>query len=170
VAALRRQRRQLPEHRRRQQQPLHAQRAPTSAGPSAWSSPRPTTPGPRRPPPRADRDQGLLGAGQHHAAGALGPRRHAGPHADRDPGTWSVPGRRPTPTSGSAATPSGANCVDIPGATDDTYTPTAADVGHTLRAEITATNDAGATTTTTPPSAPCGAASVPTTSPASPAA
>jgi hypothetical protein len=70
-----------------------------------------------------------------------------------DPGTWSVPGRRPTPTSGSAATPKGANCVDIPGATDDTYTPTAADVGHTVRAEITATNDAGATTTTTPPSA-----------------
>ena len=48
----------------------------------------------------------------------------------------------------------GANCVDIPGATDDTYTPSADDVGHTLRAEVTATNDAGATSTTTTPSAP----------------
>jgi hypothetical protein len=55
----------------------------------------------------------------------------------------------------------GAHCVDIPGATEATYTPTAQDVGHTLRAVVTATNDAGASTTTTAPSAPVVAASDP---------
>ena len=77
-----------------------------------------------------------------------------------DPGTWSGGG-----TSYSYAwqrcDADGQNCVDIPGATDATYTPTAADVDHTLRAVITATNDAGSTTTTTAPTAPVAAASDP---------
>ena len=78
-----------------------------------------------------------------------------------DPGTWSVPGPATYTYQWQRCDAKGANCVDIPGATDDTYTPTAADVGHTLRAEITATNDAGATSTTTTPSAPVQAASDP---------
>ena len=78
-----------------------------------------------------------------------------------DPGTWSVPGPATYTYQWQRCNASGANCVDIAGATDDTYTPTAADVGHTLRAEITATNDAGSTTTTTPPSAAVRAASDP---------
>ena len=71
-----------------------------------------------------------------------------------DPGTWSAPGPATYTYQWQRCDAKGANCVDIPGATDDTYTPTAADVGHTLRAEITATNDAGATSATTTPSAP----------------
>ena len=46
----------------------------------------------------------------------------------------------------------GANCVDIPGATNSTYDLTATDVGHTIRIELTATNGAGADTATSPPS------------------
>jgi hypothetical protein len=34
----------------------------------------------------------------------------------------------------------GANCIDIVGATGTTYTPTTADVGHTLRVEVIASN------------------------------
>jgi Protein of unknown function (DUF3344)/Ig domain of plant-specific actin-binding protein len=78
-----------------------------------------------------------------------------------DPGTWSAPGSATYAYQWQRCDAAGANCVDIPGATADTYTPTADDVGHTLRAEITATNDAGSTTTTTPPSAPVQAASDP---------
>ena len=37
----------------------------------------------------------------------------------------------------------GANCEDIAGATDPTYTLTADDVGGTVRVIVTATNDAG---------------------------
>jgi hypothetical protein len=78
-----------------------------------------------------------------------------------NPGNWSVPGPATYTYQWQRCDAKGADCVDIPGATDDTYTPTAADVGHTLRAEITATNDAGATSTTTTPSAPVQAASDP---------
>jgi Ig domain of plant-specific actin-binding protein len=78
-----------------------------------------------------------------------------------DPGNWSVPGPATYTYQWQRCDANGANCVDIAGATDDTYTPSAADVGHTLRAEITATNDAGATSTTTTPSAPVQAASDP---------
>jgi hypothetical protein len=78
-----------------------------------------------------------------------------------NPGNWSVPGPATYTYQWQRCDTNGANCVDIPGATDDTYTPTAGDVGHTLRAEITATNDAGATSTTSTPSAPVQAASDP---------
>jgi hypothetical protein len=78
-----------------------------------------------------------------------------------NPGNWSVPGPATYTYQWQRCDAKGANCVDIQGATDDTYTPTAADVGHTLRAEITATNDAGATSTTSVPSAPVQAASDP---------
>jgi hypothetical protein len=78
-----------------------------------------------------------------------------------NPGNWSVPGPATYTYQWQRCDATGASCVDIPGATGDTYTPSADDVGHTLRAQITATNDAGATTTTTPPSAPVQGASVP---------
>jgi hypothetical protein len=78
-----------------------------------------------------------------------------------NPGNWSVPGPATYTYQWQRCDANGANCVDIPGATGDTYTPSADDVGHTLRAQITATNDAGATTTTTPPSAPVQGASDP---------
>jgi hypothetical protein len=78
-----------------------------------------------------------------------------------NPGNWSVPGPATYTYQWQRCDANGAHCVDIPGADDDTYTPTTDDVGHTLRAEITATNDAGATSTTTVPSAPVQAASDP---------
>ncbi|HEX6743748.1 MAG TPA: hypothetical protein VF087_06030, partial [Solirubrobacteraceae bacterium] len=78
-----------------------------------------------------------------------------------NPGNWSVPGPVTYTYQWQRCDANGANCVDIRGATGDTYTPSADDVGHTLRAQITATNDAGATTTTTPPSAPVQGASDP---------
>jgi uncharacterized protein YukE len=46
----------------------------------------------------------------------------------------------------------GANCVDISGATDDTYDLVADDVGHTIRIEVTASNSAGDDTATSTPS------------------
>jgi hypothetical protein len=77
-----------------------------------------------------------------------------------DPGAWAGTG-----TSYSYAwqrcDAHGSACVDIAGATDATYVPSADDVGHTLRAVVIATNDAGSTTTTTPLSAPVTAASDP---------
>jgi hypothetical protein len=78
-----------------------------------------------------------------------------------DPGTWSIAGPATTTYAWQRCDANGANCVDIPGATGDTYTPGAEDVGHTLRAVVTVTNDAGSTTTTTPVSAPVQAASDP---------
>ena len=79
-----------------------------------------------------------------------------------DPGAWAGTG---TGTSYSYAwqrcDAHGSACVDIAGATDATYVPSADDVGHTLRAVVIATNDAGSTTTTTPLSAPVTAASDP---------
>jgi hypothetical protein len=47
---------------------------------------------------------------------------------------------------------SGQNCQSIGGATNATYTPTQADEGSTLQAQVTATNTAGQTTASTTPS------------------
>jgi Protein of unknown function (DUF3344) len=69
-----------------------------------------------------------------------------------DPGSWNGPGTSYT-YAWQRCDAAGANCVAITGANDATYTPTANDVGHTLRAVVTATNDAGTATTTTVPSA-----------------
>jgi hypothetical protein len=46
---------------------------------------------------------------------------------------------------------SGANCLDIGGATGPTYTPTTADVGHTLRVDVTASNRWGSSMASSPP-------------------
>ena len=75
-----------------------------------------------------------------------------------DPGTWQGSGPVSYTYQWQRCDAKGANCHDIPGATDDTYVPAAADVGHTLRAVITATTDAGATTTASAPTAPVVAA------------
>jgi hypothetical protein len=48
---------------------------------------------------------------------------------------------------------SGAHCADISGSTGSTYARGANDVGHTVRAVVTATNDAGSTSRATAPSA-----------------
>jgi hypothetical protein len=74
------------------------------------------------------------------------------------PGTWSVAGAVSYTYTWQRCDTDGSHCVDIPGATDATYTPGADDVGHALRAVVTATNDAGSTSTTTALSAPVVAA------------
>jgi fibronectin type 3 domain-containing protein len=47
----------------------------------------------------------------------------------------------------------GANCADIAGATSQSYTVVNADVGHTLRVRVTATNTAGSASATSDPTA-----------------
>lgn len=47
--------------------------------------------------------------------------------------------------------PAGANCTSIAGATGQTYTVVAANVGFTLRVDVTATNSAGSATATSNP-------------------
>ena len=56
------------------------------------------------------------------------------------------------PRPGTAATPRGAACQVIAGATGASYTPTAADVGHTLVGVITATNVDGSVPSASPAS------------------
>ncbi|HEX5309360.1 MAG TPA: RHS repeat-associated core domain-containing protein [Solirubrobacteraceae bacterium] len=48
---------------------------------------------------------------------------------------------------------SGAECKVVPGATNDTYTPVAADAGHKMEARVTAINGGGAVVAVTTPSA-----------------
>jgi hypothetical protein len=63
-------------------------------------------------------------------------------------GTWSG---TPAPTLAEQwqrCDSAGANCVPIAGATSSTYTLTAADVGHTIRAQVTASNARGSSTAT----------------------
>lgn len=82
------------------------------------------------------------------------------------PGAWDG-----SPTSyayaWSRCDASGNNCATIAGVTGTSYTLTAADVGHTLRATVTATNGSGSATATSAPTAVVSNTSAPkpTTSP-----
>jgi hypothetical protein len=78
-----------------------------------------------------------------------------------DPGIWEGTGPVSYTYQWQRCDAKGVNCQDIPAATGNTYIPAAEDVGHTLRAVVTATTDAGATTTTSAPTAPVVAASDP---------
>ena len=78
-----------------------------------------------------------------------------------DPGVWEGTGPVTYTYQWQRCDAGGANCQDISGATGNTYVPGATDVGHTLRAVVTATTDAGATTTTSAPTAPVVAAADP---------
>ena len=49
--------------------------------------------------------------------------------------------------------PDGSNCPSIPGATESSYTLVAADIGHRLRVQVTASNPAGTATAASNPSA-----------------
>src|SRR3954452_19005629 len=66
-----------------------------------------------------------------------------------DPGTWT--GTQPDLTyQWQRCDADGTNCVDISGATDDTYTLGSDDVGHPVTAVVTASNPAGDATSTAP--------------------
>ena len=72
------------------------------------------------------------------AARDLRPRRGRRDARPPAPAAGPARSRSPSPTSGSAATPAAPNCTDIAGATGSSYTLTAADVGGTVRVEVTA--------------------------------
>ena len=67
------------------------------------------------------------------------------------PGDWS--GGKPIAFSyqWQACSAAGAGCLPIPGATAETYTPAAADVGHALVATLTAQSASGTAAATSPP-------------------
>jgi hypothetical protein len=68
-------------------------------------------------------------------------------------GTWSGPGTITFAYQWLRCDATGGNCAAITGATSKTYVLTSADVGHSLRARVTAQNDNGSTAATTVPSA-----------------
>ena len=71
------------------------------------------------------------------------------------PGTWN--GGKPVTFASPWLTCNGA-CTAIPGATLETYTPTTAQIGHTLEVSVTATSKAGSALATSAPTAPVAAA------------
>ena len=82
-----------------------------------------------------------------------------------DPGTQVTltdPGRygEPVTTAVQWQSCDGQSCADIPGATGTTYTVSAADAGHTLRAAVTATSPHGRTVVDSAPLGPAGAVRV----------
>ena len=66
-------------------------------------------------------------------------------------GTWSGTGPFTYGYEWQRCDAAGNNCVAIPGATGSTYELTAADVGHTVRTGVTATNALGSDTSTSSP-------------------
>ena len=69
-------------------------------------------------------------------------------------GTWQGTGPSTYTTVWQRCNSSGASCAAISGATGSSYTPTAADVGHTLVVVVTATNVDGSVASTSAPSDP----------------
>ena len=70
---------------------------------------------------------------------------HDGETLSAGPGTWNATGTPTYTYQWQRCDAAGNDCQDIAGATSSTYTPTAADVGGTVRVVVTATNAAGAT-------------------------
>jgi hypothetical protein len=90
-----------------------------------------------------------------HSGGApavSGPAQ-AGDTLTAPSGNWSGTGPFDITYQWQRCDAAGANCVDIAGATDPTYGPTADDVGSTIVVVVTATNPAGSDTVTSAPSA-----------------
>ena len=67
-------------------------------------------------------------------------------------GTWQATGPSTYTTVWERCNSAGASCAAISGATQTSYTPTAADVGHTLAVTVTATNVDGSVASTSSPS------------------
>jgi len=68
-------------------------------------------------------------------------------------GSWNGPGTITYTYQWFRCDATGGSCAAITGATGKTYTLTSSDIGHTLRARVTAKNDNGSTAATTVPSA-----------------
>jgi hypothetical protein len=74
---------------------------------------------------------------------SVGGTGQAGTTLTADPGAWNGTNPLDFDYQWQRCDATGHNCVDIPGATHTTYTPSAGDVGSTIRVIVTATNDAG---------------------------
>jgi hypothetical protein len=68
-------------------------------------------------------------------------------------GSWSGPGAITYSYQWLRCDSTGGSCVAITAATQNSYTLTSADVGHSMRARVTAKNDNGSTSATTVPTA-----------------
>ena len=68
-------------------------------------------------------------------------------------GTWTGAEPRTYTYQWRRCDTTGANCADIAGATKNTYVLTATDIGHTMRATVTAHNSLGESSATTTPTA-----------------
>ena len=110
---------------------------------------------------RADRGRRQPAPPVNKSRPAVGGPGAQGKALTADPGVWEGTGPVSYTYQWQRCDAGGANCQDISGATTNTYVPGATDVGHTLRAVVTATTDAGATTTVSAPSAPVVAAADP---------
>ena len=83
------------------------------------------------------------GAGPTVGAPAGGGVAHDGEALSADPGSWNGTGTLSYGYQWQRCDADGNNCQNIAGATGSHYTPSAADVGGTVRVVVTATNDAG---------------------------
>ena len=90
----------------------------------------------------------------------------AGDTLTADPGQWSGDDPIVLTYQWQSCDANGANCVDIAGATDETYVLTPGDVGHTIVVVVTGTNDAGSDSAASAPSAVVTAAPDPDPDPA----
>jgi hypothetical protein len=75
-----------------------------------------------------------------------------------DPGAWTGDAPVDYTYQWQRCDADGTNCTDIAGATDGTYTPGPADVGHAIVVVVTATNPGGSTSQASEPSTPVAAA------------
>ena len=69
------------------------------------------------------------------------------------PGTWTGDGTITYTYQWQRCDADGTDCADIDDATDETYSPVPADVGHAVVVEVTATNAGGSTTEASAPTA-----------------
>ena len=142
MAALRRRRRQLRRHRRRDRLDLRRS-SPADVGDASRVVVTATNAG-----GNARRSAAATAVVAARAPATRTPPSISGTPRDgetltADPAPGRARRRSPTPTSGSAATPTAPNCVDIAGADRATYTLVAADVGHDHAVAVTATNAGG---------------------------
>ena len=81
------------------------------------------------------------GAGPSVGAPAGGGAAHDGETLSADPGNWNGTGTLTYTYQWQRCDANGDNCQNIAGATGSHYTPTADDVGETVRVVVTATNE-----------------------------
>ena len=158
MAALRRQRRQLRRHRRRDWRRAttltdtdvgHAIRVEVTAGNAAGDAGATSAPTAAvLPAPPVNTTQPPAPTGTLVDGGTL----------TADPGAWTGDGPITYTYQWQRCDADGTDCDDIAGATDETYTPTSDDAGHAIVVVVTATNPGGASSEASAPTSPIAAA------------